>query len=128
MNTIPTNVGAHGDEQEHSDQTIDRKHLLTAAIGPRQTAKVEIRQIDFAPGQKTGLHRHPCPVVGYIARGTIVFQPDGEAPTHLPAGSAFFEPANAQILRFDNASLEEPATFIAFYLLGNDDGELIEML
>jgi hypothetical protein len=46
----------------------------------------------------------------------------------LPAGSAFFEPADKKILRFDNASLGEPATFIAFYLLADDGGELIEML
>lgn len=108
----------------HDAQTVQRKHLLTAAIGARPTSTVEIRQIDFAPGQKTGLHRHPCPVVGYIASGTIVFEPEGEAPRILPAGSAFFEPADKKILRFDNASLGEPATFIAFYLLADDGGEL----
>jgi hypothetical protein len=57
-----------------------------------------------------------------------VFEPEGEAPRTLPAGSAFFEPADKKILRFDNASLGEPATFIAFYLLADDGGELIEML
>jgi quercetin dioxygenase-like cupin family protein len=120
--------GARRGDHARSDQTIRRKHLLTAAIGASRTTKVEIRQIDFAPGQKTGLHRHPCPVVGYVAKGTIMFQPDCEAPRILPAGTAFFEPADAKILRFDNASLEEPATFIALYLLANDDDELIEML
>jgi hypothetical protein len=33
-----------------------------------------------------------------------------------------------QIARFDNASARAPATFIAFYLLGAGESELIEML
>jgi hypothetical protein len=36
----------------------------------------------------------------------------------LPEDSAFFEPANGKIVQFDNASPQDPATFIAFYLLG----------
>jgi hypothetical protein len=45
----------------------------------------------------------------------------------LPEGSAFYEPADTVILRFDNASATEPLVFIANYLL---DGEkdLIHML
>ena len=43
--------------------TIVRKELLTAAIaGRKDVARVEIKQIDFAPSQRTGLHRHPCPI------------------------------------------------------------------
>lgn len=108
---------------------IVRKDLLTAAIaGRKDVARVEIKQIDFAPAQRTGLHRHPCPVVGYVAHGTIRFQVEGQPAQLLPEGSAFFEPATAKIVRFDNASTEAPATFVAFYLLGNDDRQIIEML
>jgi len=110
------------------EQQIIRKDLLTALIGDRNVGRVEIKQIDFAPNQKTGLHQHPCPVVGYVARGTILFQVDGEPAKSLPEGSAFFEPANTKIVHFDNASPQDPATFIAFYLLGKDDQKLIEML
>lgn len=46
----------------------------------------------------------------------------------LKAGDAFFEPANTKILHFDNASAIEPMTFIAFYLLGKGEDELIRML
>ncbi|MGH8199242.1 MAG: hypothetical protein ACREVO_02565 [Steroidobacteraceae bacterium] len=46
----------------------------------------------------------------------------------LPAGSAFFEPANTRVLHFDNASSQEAATFIAYYLLGDGNEQLIEML
>jgi quercetin dioxygenase-like cupin family protein len=111
-----------------SPQQIIRKDVLTALIGDRSVGRVEIKQIDFAPGQKTGLHRHPCPVVGYIAQGTILFQVEGQPPKSLSAGDAWFEPASGKILHFDNASSQDPATFIAFYLLGKDDRTLIEML
>lgn len=110
-------------------QTILRKPLLTAVIeGGKTVGRVEIKQLDFAPSQKTSLHLHPCPVVGYIACGIAHFQIDGEAARILRQGDAFFEPANTRILRFDNASDREPLTFIAFYLLGVADQDLIRML
>ncbi len=108
---------------------IQRKALLTAMLGgSRSVERVEIKQIELAPGQATGLHRHPCPVLGYVAAGLIEFQIDGEAAQRLRQGDAFFEPDNARILRFDNASASEPAVFIAFYLLGTGEHEPIEML
>ena len=62
-------------------QTIIRKPLLTALLEELKTVRtVEIKQIDFAPSQKTGLHNHPCPVVGYIEKGTVLFQVEGEEP------------------------------------------------
>jgi quercetin dioxygenase-like cupin family protein len=111
-----------------SSNEIIRKELLTAVIARhKDVARVEIRQIDLAPGQRTGLHTHPCPVVGYVASGTIRFQVAGEAQQLLTAGSAFFEPADRKIAQFDNASAEAPARFVAFYLLGANDHQLIEM-
>jgi quercetin dioxygenase-like cupin family protein len=60
-------------------QTIIRKPLLTALLDSVKTTKrIEIKQIDFAPSQATGLHNHPCSVVGYIARGSVNFQVEGE--------------------------------------------------
>jgi quercetin dioxygenase-like cupin family protein len=112
-----------------SPSAIVRKDLLTALIaGEKDIARVEIKEIVLAPSQQTGLHRHPCPVVGYVAAGTIRFQVEGDPAELLPAGSAFFEPADARIAQFDNASAQEPATFIAFYLLGRNDRQIIEML
>ena len=108
-------------------QSISRKPLLTAFVD-KPTERVDIREIRFAPGQQTGLHRHPCPVVGYVAKGTILFQVDGEPQKTLHEGDAFFEPANRKMLHFDNASSTEPAVFITFYLLGAGESELIQML
>ena len=100
---------------------------MTAELGTRQVTKVHAQEIRFAPGQKAGLHFHPCPVTGYILKGTAVLEIEGETPQVLPAGSAFYEPAEARVRRFENQSAVEEMVFTAFYLL---DGEqnLIEMI
>lgn len=110
-------------------KTIVRRPLLTAPLpGLGAVDRVEIKRIEFEPSQETGLHDHPCPVVGYIASGTVRFQIEGQEPKTLKAGDAFYEPADTRILHFDNASDREPMSFIAFYLLGADQHELIRML
>src|SRR5947207_2144527 len=109
------------------ESRIVRIPLLSTQLGPKSITSVEVKQITFAPGQRTGRHKHPCPVFGYIADGNAVLQVEGGSPKDLPAGAAFHEPEGATILRFDNASADQPLTFIAYYLLdGNQD--LIEML
>jgi quercetin dioxygenase-like cupin family protein len=108
---------------------IVRVPLLDAALGARpEIGHVRSARIELAPGQETGRHRHPCDVVGYVAAGTIRFQVEGEEERTLGAGDAFHEPAGAPIAHFDNAAENEPATFIAFYLLPPGEETLIEML
>jgi len=108
--------------------TITRRQLLTTTLLPNKSVtSVDVREIVFEPGQETGLHKHPCPVFGYVAEGEAVLEVRGHAPQRLPAGSAFYEPAETIILRFDNASHEKRLKFIAFYLLEGSQ-PLIEML
>lgn len=106
---------------------IVRKPLLTAVIdGEKNVSRVEIKEINFQPHQQTGLHLHPCPVVGYIVEGEVLFQVDGQPAQKLKAGDAFFEPANTKMIHFD--ALDKPTKFVAYYLLGKDDHEIIHML
>jgi quercetin dioxygenase-like cupin family protein len=116
-------------EPQRSKETIYRMPLFTAVLEQaKKVGKVEIKEIVFQPGQRTGLHFHPCPVVGYIAEGTVAFQIEGGEEKTLRAGDAFFEPPNVKILRFDNGSDSKGTRFIAFYLLDASDDELIRML
>jgi quercetin dioxygenase-like cupin family protein len=108
-------------------KNIDRKPLANVSMKSRTVNSVDVRQITFEPGQETGKHKHPCPVVGYVAKGTVFFQIEGQPVQELPEGSAFYEPADTVILRFDNASKTDPLVFIAYYLLDGQQ-ELIEML
>jgi quercetin dioxygenase-like cupin family protein len=108
---------------------VVRVPLLDAKLEARpEIGHVRSARIELTPAQETGPHRHPCDVVGYIAAGTIRFQVEGEGDRTLRAGDAFHEPAGAPIAHFDNASKDETATFIAFYLLPPGEDTLIEML
>jgi quercetin dioxygenase-like cupin family protein len=106
---------------------ITRKELMTADIGDRVVKKVDMREIQLDPLQKTGYHKHPCPVVGYIVSGTVLIQVEGDSAKTLGAGDVFFEPANKPMAHFDNVSTTEKLKFIAYYLLNNETA-LIEML
>ena len=111
-----------------SPSPVVRTPLLTATIdGSKLIDRVEIKQIEMATPMASGAHVHPCPVVGQILEGQILFQLEGESQQTLVAGSAFFEPANAKVLHFDNIGPGK-AKFVAYYLLGKDDHELIRML
>lgn len=110
-----------------TSQAIIRTPLLTAVIdGTKTVERIEVKRIDFSPRQQTGLHLHPCPVVGFITKGSIFFQLEGQPAKVLKAGDAFFEPANTRVLHFD--AQEQSASFVAYYLLGPGEHKLIQML
>lgn len=82
--------------------------------------------IDFAPGQPTGLHRHPISTVGVVTAGSFVFQIEGGPTRVLRTGDSFFEPAGRTIVKFDNASRTDKAAITVFYLTDSKDRPLIE--
>lgn len=108
-----------GNNRDDSSSAIVREHLLTGAFGP-QVERIEVHRVTLQPAQNAGLHFHPGGVVGYVVDGEIVFEIKGQPLTILRAGSAFYEPPDATISRFDNLSETAPATFIAFYPLTGD--------
>jgi len=116
------------DDEAIPPAKVVRRHLLTATIDEGRTvARIEVKEVTLFPRQRSGLHLHPCPVVGSIIKGTILYQLQGQSSRELRPGDAFFEPANTRVSHFDNVT-DEPATFIACYLLGGADQDLITML
>lgn len=109
-----------------SVKNIVRKQLLSVPFDNKNVTSVEVREINFEPGQETGRHLHPCPVLGFIVEGAAIVQIEGQAEQRLTAGEAFYEPAGA-VMRFDNASAERPLKFICYYLLDGKQ-DLIQML
>ena len=85
-------------------------------------------RIKFAPGQPTGLHRHPISTVGVVTAGSFILQLEGEPARIIKTGDSFFEPAGHTILKFDNASATEPAEIVCFYLADAKERPAIEML
>jgi quercetin dioxygenase-like cupin family protein len=109
-----------------SVKNIVRKQLLSVSFNNKKVTSVEVREINFEPGQETGRHLHPCPVLGYIVEGSAVVQVEGQPEQRLAKGDAFYEPAGA-VMRFDNASSEQALKFICYYLLEGEQ-DLIQML
>ena len=94
---------------------LTRKDLLNAIVS-QKVSVVEIKEVNMTGGQEAPKHLHPCPVVGYVLSGRVIFQIEGEESKILKEGDAFYEPKNKTILHFDNASKNKPLTFVAFYL------------
>jgi quercetin dioxygenase-like cupin family protein len=106
-------------------EPVLERHLPEANPPVRLVKGARIR---FAPGQPSGLHRHPISTCGVVTKGSFVFQVEGEEEQHLQTGDGFFEPASATIRRFDNASKSEPAEIVCFYLADTQETPAIEML
>ena len=99
-----------------SNSTDGSIKLLTANFTSRSVVQVEAGDFHFKPGQLAPVHTHSAPAIGYVAKGSIIYQVEGEQPQILNAGDAFYEPVGPRILRFDNASATKEAIFIDFYL------------
>jgi quercetin dioxygenase-like cupin family protein len=106
-----------------------RTPLLDVELPAGQVVeRVQVTRVELGPGQAAGRHSHPCAVVGHIVSGRIRFQVEGAEEVGLGEGDAFYEPADTPIAHFDNASPDEPAVFVAFYLLPPGEERTIEML
>lgn len=116
---------AEGRYSKLQREPVLEKHLPAASPPVRLVKGARIR---FAPGQPTGLHRHPISTCGVVTKGSFILQIEGEAEQHLKVGDGFFEPACATILQFDNASQIEPAEIVCFYLTDAAETPAIEML
>jgi quercetin dioxygenase-like cupin family protein len=108
---------------------IKRTPITTAELAPSKAVDhVQVTRLDFLPGQTTGRHMHPVPVVGYVESGVFIVQVEGQPQRRYTAGEAIYEPANTPIERYDNESSTEPAVLIAYYLAGAEDKVLIKFL
>ena len=102
-------------------KNVARTNLLSIQLREKQgLSKVEIKKVG-----KAEYHLHPCPVVGHIVSGTLLFQIEGEKPQLIKAGEAFYEPKNKPILHFDNALDSEPLVFMAYYLVEENEDLLM---
>ncbi|WP_431211495.1 hypothetical protein ACQ86N_37550 [Puia sp. P3] len=56
----------------------------------------------------------------HFGRRSIYFQVKGDPARILKAGDPFFEPAQAVVTHFDNASPDTPAKFVLNYLMDKE--------
>lgn len=105
-----------------------RSDLLIATLDAAPVVdRAQLTRIELGPGQAAGPHHHPCDVVGVVLSGRIRFEVDGREAAVLEEGDAFFEPRDTHVLHFDNASDDQPAVFLACYLLSPGATDVIRM-
>jgi quercetin dioxygenase-like cupin family protein len=95
---------------------------------PKDVTNISVVRLDFKPGQPTGRHMHPVPVIGYVLEGEFVVKFETQPEKHYTAGQSIYEPANTVVERYNNASETKPAVVIASYLAGQGQTELIKFL
>lgn len=121
---VPVLVSAsfiHANTTATKDHKVTSTKLLSANFDARDVVQIEAGSFHFLPGQIAPLHTHQAPAIGYVAKGAILYQVEGEKPQLLNEGDAFYEPVGPKILRFDNASATKKAVFIDFNFQQKDE-------
>ena len=89
----------------HALPQLDGSHLAVTTV-----------EVTYPPGGSSKPHTHPCPVVGYVLRGAGRMQVKGGTESVYKTGDSFYEAPNGVHLVSANASLTEPATFLAYFV------------
>jgi quercetin dioxygenase-like cupin family protein len=88
-----------------------------SAQGPVQAVRV-----DYAPGGYTaGAHRHPAGAHVHVLSGAVYIGLDDERPKIVRAGESLYQPPARIHSVSANASDTEPASLIAFFVLGDHE-------
>ena len=83
---------------------------------------VEAVRVDYVPGGYTeGAHRHPYGAHVYVLTGAVRMGLDDMPATVYHAGESLYEPPDVTHTISANDSESEPASIIAFFVVG--DGE-----
>lgn len=84
---------------------LDGQHLTATLV-----------EVTYPPGGANPAHRHPCPVIGYVLSGAVRMQLKGQEEKVFKAGDTFVEsPADEHVVSA-NASQDQPATFLAYFV------------
>ena len=101
-----------------SSDRVAISHDLPSMEGGRLTVKVI--EVEYAPGDSSRPHRHPCPVIGYIIEGSLRSRVEGAADSVYNAGDSFYEAPNSIHAISGNASNTKPVRFLASFICDSD--------
>lgn len=99
------------------DTPPQRTRLVLARDLPRMDGRhlrVTATEVNYGPGEASPPHDHDCPVVAYVAVGTVRSQVRGQPEATYRAGDGFYEAPHGAHVVSANASPDAPARFIAF--------------
>ena len=91
------------------------RHALT---GPLEGFEVVLVELNIPPGApSSAAHRHPGPVLGYIAEGQMRFAINNGPEQVLPVGRTFFEPSGAVHTTSGSARPDGPTRALVFMVV-----------
>ena len=73
-------------------------------------------EVTYQAGASSPSHSHPCPVLAYVAEGSIRSQVNDEPERVYKVGETFYEAPNGVHRVSANASQTQPAKLIAFFV------------
>jgi quercetin dioxygenase-like cupin family protein len=91
---------------------------LTRELPPLDGKKLAatLVEVTYEPGGANPAHRHPCPVVGYVLEGHLRMQVSGQPERVYGPGDTFYESPTDTHLVSRNASEDQPARFLAYFV------------
>src|SRR5580700_3388556 len=101
-------------QKENERARLAFSHALPRLSGDKLS--VSVVEVNYAPGESSMPHSHPCPVIGYVLEGSLRTQVKGNTETIYKAGESFYEAPNGVHLVSANASDKEPMKLLAFFV------------
>lgn len=87
--------------------------LMSQALADIPGKEGLMLQVDYPPGAADPIHRHDASAFVYVLEGNIVMQVEGGREVTLAPGQTFYEGPSDIHLVGRNASLTQPARFLA---------------
>jgi quercetin dioxygenase-like cupin family protein len=112
--TTPPRTGASASPDKVERARIAFSHALPELDG--RHLKAMIVEVTYEPGESSTPHSHPCAVVGYMLEGVLRTQVKGEPERIYKAGESFYEAPNGLHQVSANASQQQRAKFIAYFV------------
>jgi quercetin dioxygenase-like cupin family protein len=114
VRTATSAQDAHGAQAKRSRAKTVFAGTLPGLEGQHLTAT--LLEVTYPPGGANPAHRHPCPVIGYVLDGAVRMQVKGQEEKIYRAGDTFSETPGDVHAVSANASQDQPARFLAYFV------------
>jgi quercetin dioxygenase-like cupin family protein len=115
---VVARAAAQTAEKKNERARLAFSHELPRLNGDKLS--VSVVEVNYAPGESSMPHSHPCPVIGYVLEGTLRTQVKGEPETIYKAGDSFYEAPNGVHLVSANPSDTTSTKLLAYFVCDHD--------
>ena len=108
-------LGVIGLQILNAQAPINRTELMKTDLEGMEGEEVKVAVIEWAPGSVAGKHYHPEYEFAYILEGSLIVEPEGQAPVTYGPGQVIYNPLN-RVHVAKNASMTEPVKMMQFII------------